>query len=196
MQIRIRFSLLTLFVLLTFATVILGIRYGQRRDLQYAAFEIEKSGGKVFFSWQDPYVVSVPIPFQRTIIGSVEEQVTTKKIQVDNLRTSYELRAIAFAPPRFSVFSFLIGSHNDVDIGAVSMPVVAVNDDTAKIFHRMQNLKIAVLCVGKDYSVKLSARSTPEKRREILLALGQDFERATKFLEDNFPTIALYQRGY
>ena len=56
---RIRFTLRTLFVLLTAATIFAGWRYNQRDQLQITARKIQERGGTVFYHWQDPVVGAV-----------------------------------------------------------------------------------------------------------------------------------------
>ena len=58
---RIRFSLRTMLVLFTIATIFLGWRINQRTNLQLAAKRIQEQGGTIFYRWQSPKLINYPI---------------------------------------------------------------------------------------------------------------------------------------
>ena len=213
---RIRFSSRLVLALLTIASV-LAFRYSQRSKLQLAGLEIEKMGGTAFYGWQEPYVINPPVqvsPRPRlievpyTTVGPNGKQVTKTRIEKAHRRARRAVAtnlciAQAHTLPRFSVSGFLLGSHDDVNIAAISLPAASVNESNAKTLRRLHGLKIVVLCVDRKYfqaeldetiAVEMGLSKVtvfePSKPSSV-----DELERATTVIKRNSPDAELFRRG-
>jgi len=204
---KIRFSLRLLLVLLTIATIFFGIRLNQRRNLQHAAMQIEEHDGTVFFCWQSPYEVAVPVvvpnayytvevPYTET--GADGQEVEKVRTESAGRSTGYQMivpqfRAKNSEPLGFSLTSFLLGTHSDVDVAVVSIAISAVDEKMTDLLGELGSLETVVLKLNsRYYSVKASNRSTADQRKQDLQMLEQERQRVTKILEENLPNVYLH----
>lgn len=207
---KIRFSLRSFLILFTIVTIIMGVRYNQRFVLQRAAKEIEEAGGTVFYRWQKPYVVKLPIvvsnaywyvevPYVETLENGQKVNRTRTELAHQNRGLSIvvdEFRVRGESVPEFSLFEFLRGYHPDVEVTAVSIPATSVTKNTARSLSQLSHLETVVLCVEEQFhKVKVSRRSTAEQRQNDLVQLGQDLERAIDILGKKLPDVDLQCEG-
>lgn len=215
---KIRFSLRSFFILFTIAIIVCGCRYNQRKNLQLAATELQKHGAAVFYHWESPYIVKIPmhvsnpyltveVPYTETLPNG--ERVTKHKTEIAGRNTGFTIISEEYyrgftgnpkvrisEPPGFSLLAFFLGSHDDVDVAGVSIPAAAVDEKVVKLLRRLNNLETMILGVDRlYYSVQGSTRRTPEQIKKDQLELGRDLERATKLLEEGFPGVKLHRRG-
>ena len=207
---KIRFSLRALFILLTISTVVLGFRHNQRRSLQHAANVIQENEGSVFYHWQSLYVVyvscqvpnayyQIQLPITETLPDG--QQVTKTIMQIARRNVGHSINSQQYKvkkldPPGFRLSTFLLGSHDDVDVAAVSIPAASINEETVEVLRRLRGLESVLLRVNKKYyAVEASHRCTVEQRQKDLLRLGKDLEQATRLLEASLPDVVLHRRG-
>ena len=205
-----RYSLRSLLVVLTIATIVFGYRYNQRRHLQTAATKIQEQGGTVFYSWQEPYVVLLPatvsdtsttvkVPYEVVLANGDTVTKTRTEIAHRNVPIQVfieEYRLLKTNSPRFNFTGFLFGSHDDVAVSAISIPLAAADQSMFKLLHQFKKLDGVLLCFDERYfQVKASSRLEAEDRNRKLLPYNQDLDRVTKRLEAGFPSTRIFRRG-
>ena len=207
---KLRFSLRALLIVVTALAVIVGFRLNQRSALQIATKKIRAMDGTVFYSWQLPELVEIPIhvpnAYWTVRVPYTEKRddgtlITKTRTEVAHQNRGHTIISESFRPtmanpPGFQIASCLLGSHNDVAVTAVSIPASAVDKNTVKLLSRMRGLKQVLLLVDQEYfSVKSSTRATQKKRNEDLKRLGKNLQNAKKLIELKLPDIMLFQNG-
>ena len=133
---RIKFSLRTLLILFTVITIFGGWRYGQRTTLQKAAKRIEQQGAVVFYHWQEPFLVQVPTSVPNAYhtveipvsVTRPDGSIVTESVSQTAWRnTGHQilvevLKTVNSSEPEFQWSGFLLGTHDDVVVEAVSIP--------------------------------------------------------------------------
>ena len=230
---RIRFTLRTLFVLLTAATIFVGWRYNQRDQLQIPARKIQERGGTVFYRWQNSVICTVrprvprPDRLQEYAVmlpdGSIAKryrQVQLREYKVrlpdgsivtktqatplthlDYLR-SYErnhLVATRSDSPGFQLFDFLCGDHNDLEIGAVSLPYTAVDREMISLLSELPELETLVLEAGPKFQkaavARYVARRSGDQPSEDIAEYLAELRHATELVQKHLPEVSLPEGG-
>ena len=207
---KIRFSLRSLLTFLTVATIFLGYRNNQRRTLQQVAECVQSCGGSVFYRWQKPYPVKVPthvpnaywtvdVPFEETLPDGtkvvkmwteIAHQNRGFAVSADDFRTKNK------TPPGFALAAFLTGSHDDVDIEAVTIPATSVTKAIANELSRLPSLKSIILLVDQRYyAVAESRRRTPAQKKEELHQLEKPLKLAVELIQNKLPDVNLHEQG-
>ncbi len=196
-------------VLVLAAIAFLGFRYQQRVNLQVASTKIQAQGGSVLYGFQTPRVVNLPVHVENAYwtvrvpftVANPDGKTTTRMREEMARNTGHtvwtdEMRANDSSPPGFQLSTFLLGSHDDVAIAAVTIPAASVNQDLINTMSAVPHLKHVVLQVERRYfSVKSSRRRTEAERAEELEQLGQDLKAATELMERQLPNVKLLRRG-
>ena len=220
---QMKYSLRSFFALLTIATLILGYRYNERRTLQDTATRIQGLGGTVFYAWQNPRVVNVPtwqdpyaenepntvlhakstinVPYNISLAdGSIVTKTRTETAHT-HMNTPvqvmlHEYRAENSSPPTFSIISFLLGSHEDVSVVAVSIPLDSIDQDTLKSLSQLDRLNNVILCVDQWYfRVEASSRLDSKERNNRLAPFKERLNWAAEQIEARIPAARVHSRG-
>ena len=210
---RFKFSLRSLLILLSivsFAAIFFGWRYNQRIKSQIAAQRIQDRGGEIFYRWQTPRRIKIPVsvpivihtvevPYTETLQdGSKVKRTKTEMAHrnIPHTAMTEEFRVGNAVPPGFRLTSFLSGSHNDVAISALSIPAAAVNEDAVSLLRDIQGLERVLLRVNRYYyGFESSRRATAEQREKGFERWGENLQRATELMQKHLPDVALYRRG-
>ena len=187
MRLRIRFSLRTFVVFITFialTTCFLTLRYKHRADIQKTIEKLQAMDAKVWFAQQEPEFVShtdlVPNYFCRVSRNGGNVVPSGRFITRNNVS------------PKFRVTSFLFGSNEDISVTAISISSNSVDESTVELLAKLKDLKEILLRVDELYlSVSVSQRSTTESRQAAMKRLGEDIHRARELLDDNFPNVSI-----
>jgi len=211
---RIKFSLrwlLILFTIVSLAAIFVGWRCNQRSKSQIAAQRIQDQGGEVLYRWQKPRTVKSPVivfpivniaevPYTETLPdGSQVVRTRTEMFGRNTPNTALieEFRVGSVDPPGFRVASFLLGSHDDVAISALSIPAAAVEESTVSLLRDIHGLERVLLRVNRHYyAFESSKRATAEQRAQGLERYGEYLKRATELIEKHLPKITLHRRGF
>ena len=108
----------------------------------------------------------------------------------------HEYRAENSSPPTFSIISFLLGSHEDVSVVAVSIPLDSIDQDTLKSLSQLDRLNNVILCVDQWYfRVEASSRLDSKERNNRLAPFKERLNWAAEQIEARIPAARVHSRG-
>lgn len=186
MRFKFKFSIRTLFIILTVVSIVLGLRYQRRVRIQIASNKIKEMGGEVFLACQEPRLFTYQSPIGPMIFHTNR-----------NLPMMATLNQVHLAKPkqqRSPIIAFLFGATDDVEVFAVAISATSVNDETVRLLQKLGGVEVVLLHVSADYlRIKHATRITEESRERNLERLGKDFRRAKDLIEHAIPGVAIYQ---
>ena len=205
-----KFSLRTAFFLFTVAVIVFGFRYGQRSRLVSAADQLNSVGAALLYRQQKPYHVTVPttvfdtcrtveVPYNEVLEdGSVVPGIRTEMAHQNRpiTVTFDEYRTVCQSAPQFRVLSFLIGTHDDIAIASLMVPLKSVNETTFAGVPRIYGVDGVVLQVEKHYfSINASKRFDVQERQRQISPYLDDVDKAVELIKDRFPGAKIYRQG-
>ena len=138
----------------------------------------------MFYRDQLPYMAAVPttvfdagftidVPYQQTLPDGTTVTKLRSEIAHRNLPIQFvfdECRTQHSAAPKFNLISFLLGSHTDVSVDSIMLPLNAVTQDAAKDLRRFKQLRRLVIQQEEYYySVEHSSRLDSATRKQLLV---------------------------
>ena len=109
----------------------------------------------VYVSCQVPNAYyQIQLPITETLPDG--QQVTKTIMQIARRNVGHSINSQHYKvkkldPPGFRLSTFLLGSHDDVDVAAVSIPAASINEETVEVLRRLRGLESVLLRVNKKY---------------------------------------------
>ena len=186
MRFKLKLSLRSLFIILTVAVIVFGLRYQRRLRIQIASQKIKELGGEVFLVCQEPRI--------RSYSHMVEDVIAYPSRNPPLFPELNEMRLTKTVQPRSEITAFLFGTTADVEVFAVSISAASIDDEIVRLLQQLGGVEVVLLNVSEDYlRFKYSERITADSRETQLERRGKDFRRATDLIARGIPMATIYQ---
>lgn len=198
-----RWSLKTLFLIVTALAIFLGWKYSERNREVNGAKRVQQLGGEVTYQWQQPTVAKQAEPVSPAWYSPPRFLVTlsdgTKVLETRTV--GYEITKSIVLPvikcgssqmPTRRYPNAVWRDNSDVIVEAVRVDAPDVNEEFADALQSFRYLKTVQICRERMYFGWRLADGAPKVyRKEGLEKSGESFEVAMALIQRKFPNLEI-----